>query len=769
MIFMGNLEGGYTMGNELDPIKYEVFVGRLRTTLEEGRQAIAMVSGSPAIVEGGEFMTSIYDGDGKGILTAAGTLFHVMGSGDSIKHAIREYEENPGINDGDQFFYNDPYIAGTHVMDQIIVKPIFYQGRRVAWVGTMTHTGDVGGILRGASTEIFHEGLRIRGLKIVEGGRVRKDILQSITEQCRDPDYVALDQLARIAANNVCAEGYMRLVEKFGIDFVEAACRKLIQDAERMFREKLRSLPDGTWRQRVYISRTRRVDKKEEMVPLEAVCSVTKRGDQIFFDATGSSPQVEDYCNAALPASRSCLFSALAATFIWDIPWNSELMEWVSYTIPEGTFINCRFPASCGLGTMAGITLLTAVAGCIAKMVYAAGKHEFVNASWGALGGSSANFGPGNWWGGHSQHGGVVGQGTYDLFGSGLGATPYRDGVDTGGNYVNARSAISDVEWTEMYFPFLTLARRQGIDSGGYGKYRGGLNLEVIQMVYGSKDLTTDYLPGPEGGEVRGFGLFGGYPVGNILGDSVLLLTSEGELRERLSEGVYPVTSEELAAWGTNAKKSPGFSIERQLGGIRVNAPEYSLIGFVYGCGGGYGDPLDRDPLKVQQDVRNEAVSLETAAKVYGVVIHPETLEVDPDRTERRRQEIRQERLAKGERLSPGEDPTKVRPPTKKRSLLRIHEYLEIIERSDGAKTICCIKCGYEFCSAGDNYKKHALRWTRDLREMKKMAEGEEPISSYQEYICPGCGTLLQVDVWCPRIDSDEPLWDIQMDAEALG
>ena len=197
------------MSDSLDPIKYEVFMRRLKSILEEGRQAIAMVSGSPAIVEGGEFMTSFYNGDGMGILTASGTLFHVVGSSDSIKHAIAEYAENPGIDEGDQFFYNDPYLAGTHLMDQIMVKPIFHEGRRVAWVGTMSHTGDTGGLLRGLSTEIFHEGIRFRGIKMVERGRIRKDIFTTILSQCRDPEYVSLDMLARIASNNVCSEGYV--------------------------------------------------------------------------------------------------------------------------------------------------------------------------------------------------------------------------------------------------------------------------------------------------------------------------------------------------------------------------------------------------------------------------------------------------------------------------------------------------------------------------------------------------------------------------------
>ena len=374
---------------------------------------------------------------------------------------------------------------------------------------------------------------------------------------------------------------------------------------------------------------------------------MTKEGDKLSFDLTGSSPQVGDYIDAALPCSRSCLFAALAATFTWDIPWNSELMELTQYVIPEGTFLNCRFPASCGLGTVSGSGLITAGASCIAKMLFSAGLYDYVNSSWGAFGGSVSSFGPGTWWGGHNQYGGVVGSGTYDVAAGGQGATPYRDGNDTGGSYPTARACISDVEWTEMYFPFLHFARKQGVDSGGYGKYRGGMNLESIQMVYGTKDLSTDFLPGPEGGEARGFGLFGGYPVGNILQDSILLLTSEEKIREKFSKGIYPVTRDELELWGTNARKNTEVSFKRQLGGIRINVPEYSVIVYSYGCGGGYGDPLDRDPIKVMEDVKNEGVTLHTAAKVYGVILNSKTFEVDMKKTGERRQEIRQERLTK--------------------------------------------------------------------------------------------------------------------------
>ncbi|MEI9475302.1 MAG: hydantoinase B/oxoprolinase family protein, partial [Deltaproteobacteria bacterium] len=568
------------MEKKLDPIKYEIFVRRLGTILEEGRKAIGMVSGSPAIVEGGECMTSLFDGDGNGVLAAVGTLFHVVGSGDAIKHAIKEYQDSPGINDGDQFYYADPYIAGTHLMDQIAVKPIFYQGKRVAWVGTMTHTGDVGGLLRGISTEIFHEGARFRGIKMYEGGKVRKDLLDCITLQSRDPEFVTIDILARVASNNVCSEGFIRLVEKFGIEFVEAASQKLREDFEKLAREKLKKLPNGTWRQRVYLSTTKNVDGKEVPVPLKIECAMTKDGEGLTIDLTGTSAQNADYRNATLASARSSMFAPLCTFLFYDLPWNAGMINFIKYIIPEGSFLNCRFPASCGLGTLCGINLMGAVAGCLVKMLYAAGLYEFVNSCWAEKGLGSAGFGPGVWYGGHSQHGGVVGQGTYDTFAGAGGATPQRDGVNTGGIYANPSSAISDVEFTEMYWPLLFLARRHGVDSGGYGKFRGGLNLEAIVMVYGSKDLNADFLAGPEGGEIRGFGLFGGYPVGNILGDSVLLLTSKEDLLQKLSKGRYPVSLSELGPqWGVNVRQSKSFKLERELGGVRISLPEYSLLG----------------------------------------------------------------------------------------------------------------------------------------------------------------------------------------------
>jgi N-methylhydantoinase B len=192
----------------------------------------------------------------------------------------------------------------------------------------MTHTSDTGGSLRGVSTEIFHEGIRFPGIKLVERDELRSDIYRSITEQCRDPDYVGLDLKARIASNNVCDRGYLGLIEKYGVDFIEEASHKLMDDTEKLARKKLRSLPDGTWRARMYASTTIKGEGgKEEVKPYKLVCAMNKEGDEITFDVTGTSPQNADYNNATFFATWSLLFTVVAGHLFWDLPWNAGIIQ----------------------------------------------------------------------------------------------------------------------------------------------------------------------------------------------------------------------------------------------------------------------------------------------------------------------------------------------------------------------------------------------------------------------------------------------------------
>src|SRR3954451_3701690 len=329
---------------QLDPIKYEVFVHRLWAIGEEGRIALQRVSASPIVVQGGECMSSFYAPDGTMTLACSGHLRFAAATSDAIKQLIAWFGERPGFYEGDQLFFNDPYVAGAHTHDQMVVMPIFYQGKLVAWTASSTHTADTGGLLVGEPTEIYHEGIRILGLQIIERGEFRDDVCKTLIEQCRDPDYVALDLMSRIAANNVCHRGFIDLIEKLGLDFVEAASQKLIEDAEEQGRARLRSLPDGVWRSWQYV--TTGDAKKGKAQVNEVFLTMTKEYDQVQFDFTGTSPQVPNDFNSTLPNTVAHLSVALTNFLFWDVPWNDGKLRPVSIHVPEGTILNCRFPAA---------------------------------------------------------------------------------------------------------------------------------------------------------------------------------------------------------------------------------------------------------------------------------------------------------------------------------------------------------------------------------------------------------------------------------------
>jgi N-methylhydantoinase B len=351
----------------LDPIRYEIFVHRLMNIAEEGRIALQKVCASPIVVQGGECMASFYEADGTTVLSASGHLRFSAGCEDAVKKVIEYYSENPGIFDGDQFYMNDPYIASTHVYDEMVVKPIFVNGELIAWTASMTHTADTGGVLRGGATEIFHEGVRSCGIKLMENNKLRLDVFRNLTEQCRDPGYVGLDLKSRIASNNVCARGFLQLVEKYGLDFVRAACMKLNEDSERMARARLASLPDGTWRSRVHTTATDINTGKPKVIRI--VCTMTKTGDSITFDYDGTSEQNEDATNSTYVGSWGQLFVALTSQLFWNIPWNGGMVKPTKLKIPEGTVLNCRYPAACGGASGIGGFLTSAASACIAKML----------------------------------------------------------------------------------------------------------------------------------------------------------------------------------------------------------------------------------------------------------------------------------------------------------------------------------------------------------------------------------------------------------------
>lgn len=702
------------------------------------------VTASPIVSQGGECMSSFYDSRGTMILACSGHLRFAAATSDAIKYLLRWYDHSPGFHDGDQFFFNDPYVAGSHTYDMMVIKPIYYRNELIAWTATSTHTADTGGLVRGAATEIYHEGIRILGLKVVEGGEFREDVFRTLTEQCRDPQYVGLDLKAMIAGNNVCARRYLALVAKFGLEFVQAAGKKMIADSERKARAKLRSMPDGTWVSRVYFTTPDKSERKA--VPMQIVCAMTKREDELHLDFAGTSAQTAHDINSTLPSTMAHVAVALTNTLFWDVPWSDGKLRPIKISVPEGSILNCKFPAACAAAPVVGGILVAAVCECTGKMLFSAGRHEDVTASWYSM---WYEGGPGYLPAGHNREGIRTPMGIYDIHGSGLGATPSRDGVNSGGHMNIPSGGISDVERIEMQYPLLYLARNHNKDGSGFGKFRGGLGTYRIFVVYGSQDYSNDYKPYgriPQGA----FGLFGGHPAG--CGGIRAIFLTDANFFARVRSGEYPTQVEEIIGGGWGELYLP----EGNPG--RVSLPELTLLCDYVASGGGYGDPLDRDPQKVARDVMTGATSCEIARLIYGVVLDSENHSADLSKTEILRRQLRENRLKEAEQLADAKIPAVG---SLKRKL-RIHEYLEIAHNGN-QEFIQCIRCGHRFCDPKENYKKYSLRRKVPLRQISRLALpfGDEYLGHYYEFICPGCATLLQVDVFCPTLGGEENLWDI--------
>ncbi len=742
---------------DVDPIRYEMFLHRLWAVGEEGRSTLQRVTASPIVAQGGEVMSSFYDAKGTMVLACSGHLRFAAATSDAIKYLIEWYGESPGFFDGDQIFFNDPYVAGSHTYDMMVVKPIFLDGRLIAWIATSTHTADTGGVLRGAALEIFHEGIRILGVKVVERGEFREDVFRTLTEQCRDPQYVGLDIKAMIAGNNVCASRYLSLVDKFGLEFIEAAGQKSLADAEDMARAKLRSLPDGVWRSRVYYS-AREADQSDADI-IAVICTVTKKDDTLDIDLDGTSPQTSGDTNSTLPSTVAHLNIALTNQLFWDIPWNDGKLAPIRMTVPEGSVLNCTFPAACGLAPMIGGMFVAAVSECLAKMLFTAGRKEDVNAGWA---GAWYSGGPGFMYGGHNREGLANAQGLYDVHGGGLGARPDRDGVDTGGHMNIPSGGISDIERIEMQYPFIYLSRRHVKDGAGFGRHRGGYGSERLLFVYGSTDVSANYRP--YGAVPNGFGLFGGYPAG--FGGNRGLYRTEN-LLQHLREGAYPTGADELRGLDWCRLDLPdGFR-------PRVQIPELAFITDVTQSGGGFGDPLERSPAQVERDTRAGRTSPDVADRIFGVRLDGGG-RVDGAATAKRREQLRAERLARGSESSAAAGNGGTGGPggvdaTDAEVVLHFHEYLQLV-RVGGNLVVRCRKCAHALCGGGENYKNGAVEITMDLEELagERVPSGEPYRGVLLGYVCPGCATLLQVDVFCPSRDDQRPLWDIQLDCSGL-
>lgn len=616
-----------TMKDAIDPLTYEVIRHRLSAITEDMGNALKRMSGSVVVTDCNDFCAAMADETGDLIQVGLYNTQLCASLDMAIKWALEHRSENPGLRPGDMFFCNDPWIGGgLHQNDASLFAPYFYKGELFGWTGAVCHQVDLGGVSPGswsvAGTDVFWESTPVPPVKIIEGGSLRPDIEDMYLRRSRVPKLIALDLRAKMGANNVAQERLTQLIDKYGADVVKAVMKQMMQDAERRLRVKLKSLPDGTWGAVAHQDSARAGDANLYKIVLQ----MTKRDDCLIFDFSGTDPEVEGFINCTFAGLRAGIGTIVLTMLCNDIPWApGGIYRCVKTISKPGTINNCNFPAGIGKAAVASAwATQNAVSECIAQMLGTHVEHKK----------AAMSCCQGTWdlalLAGVDQRGSPFVTMLCDPMAGGLGARVDQDGVDTGGLNCIPMGRIADVEINEFSFPMLYLWRRQETDSGGPGRFRGGLGgsscfiphdspIEGVHLVVSAPGKAVPLAPG----------LAGGYPAAT----SYDVLIRGANVRAMLVEGRIPGSLDEID--GKHEILPP--HIETDMGASDVYYTHWQ-------GGGGYGDPLRRDADKVARDLASFLISPAAASDIYGVTVKADGA-LDVDATEKRRDELRRARI----------------------------------------------------------------------------------------------------------------------------
>ncbi|QEC50411.1 hypothetical protein FSW04_24370 [Baekduia soli] len=713
---------------DLDPVSYEVLRNRLFSiNVAHGRQ-VTRVSGSPVFATL-DFNMSILTEDGEIVQNAPYIQFLNGGAPYGVRYLLENLSTDPGIEDGDVFVMNDPWIAAIHEMDVLFCRPVFVDGRIFAWVSNAGHQYDLGGVQPGGwpqdAVDVFHDPTIFTPLKIVSKGRMRTDLERMYLRNSRMPDMVALDLRAQISGCVFAAEQLLEVCAEFGPDVVKAAMRQIISNAEEGMRRKLRRIPDGTWTEVRYLDTALPGDRRTYRL----VLNVTKRDDRLVIDNHGSDRQ-PDAGPLAFPfvGMVGSVTGALSVMMVYEqlfsVGGASRLVE---YDVEPGLMSCAEHPIAVSASVVQVQTNLVAMQACLSRMLACDPElaSDAVTATpdfqIAVIAGVNDRKEP-------------YGQAVLDFYALGGGARQANDGVNTKGPSWSPLAGLLSVESVEQWYPVLYLYRKEFADSGGAGRFRGGIGVSYAFTRYRAESMAAVGFAGAQAASVMcAPGLFGGWPSPS----SRLTILQETDVLDQFARQRIPGDVDEI-----------GYG-ERTFFAPKQNAvqmrPGAVLEGTALG-GGGYGDPLKREPERVVTDVNDGYVSVEAARQVYGVVLDGD--ELDAAATEARRAEIRAERAT----WSPasGAPQAFTTPAAGEPPHLR-HEYL--VARDEGEhRVLACRECDTAICDYTADYKQALLMGVASPMTIPG-GGGKDPSHfidvplEFRAFCCPGCQTLMTTEI----------------------
>ncbi|MBI2370694.1 MAG: hydantoinase B/oxoprolinase family protein, partial [Deltaproteobacteria bacterium] len=527
------------LSRAVDPITFEVLRHRLWTINDEAAAVLRVVSGSPVATETHDYNTMLMDAQGHAFVAGTYMMSQAIGQDLMVQHILRECAESPGFGEDDVFLCSNPYVGAAHQNDVTCLAPIYWKGELVAWSGVTIHEIDVGGPVPGSqccigAKSIYEEAPVIPPLKLVEGGRLRKDIEEEYLNRSRTRDLNAMDLRAKLAALHTVKQRLHGLVDRYGVETVRAVMTGMIEYAEARLRARLRELPDGTWRHTAYVDY---YDAGElGIYPIRL--TMTKQGDRLIFDFRGSAKQAPAVVNCSYAGLLAGIMGAVIPYLCYDMPWSpAGVLRVIEVRSEPGTICHAAWPAGvCKATTAATPMVNTAACVCVAKMLSASEDHrQLLMAPWMSLAAVQEVFGV-------DQRGEPFGVTMLDPMAGGGGARTDRDGIDTGGIIRALSLSIANVETYEFRYPFLYLARRQEPDSGGAGRFRGGMGVGIVYTPHPVAAIPTVILHTLCNAVPGSVGLAGGYPACT----NQFFVLRDSDLWERFARGELPGRLDEL-------------------------------------------------------------------------------------------------------------------------------------------------------------------------------------------------------------------------------
>jgi len=557
-----------------DPFTFAVIKSALDTIVDDMAYTVMRTARSSIVRDVLDYSCTLCDAEGLILAQAKTVALHLGAVPDAVAAMLAKFGGD--LAPGDVIIFNDPYNGGMHLPDIFMFKPIFIGGQLHGHAVVIAHHCDVGGRVPGSnaadSTEIYQEGLRIPPLKLYSAGVANETLLSLIQQNVRLPGLVIGDLEAQLATCNIGEREFCRLLERYGIEESRGYFARLMDYGETLTRKAIAAWPDGTYSFTDYIDGDGLVDQR---IPI--VCAITVAGDHLTVDFEGSSPQVKGAINSTLSFVKSATYLTIRCALDQDVPNNAGIYRCITVTAPKGSILNPEIPAAVAARALTGYRVVDTVMGALAKIV----PDRVVAAGEGgntviAFGGRDAE----------TRQPFIL----VDMINGAWGARATKDGIE---GVTNPSQNMSNmpVETLEDRFPILVEEYGFRSDSCGAGKFRGGLGLVRqyrLQAPGAMMQIRADRQ------DHRPYGLFGGGPAApsrNILNPDSTPETLPSKVTREISAGV--VLRHEQAG------------------------------------GGGYGDPLTRDPQAVLADVLDQKVSPEFARAQFGVALDVAGLAVD--------------------------------------------------------------------------------------------------------------------------------------------